>query len=132
MADNYGTDILLGAMGIDPRFPRVSGGTAVAYNVFRRVTTKETLPAYHGNSIDIAERAGNKLDPKGFPSLERDIIRVCVFEERVSTVRPTVRLDTKKEQLNVRILIVLVTGETFTLVMDLSTVSAKVLNVTVL
>ncbi|HNB04318.1 MAG TPA: hypothetical protein PKV97_00180 [Thauera aminoaromatica] len=132
MADNYGSDILLGATGIDPRFPIITGGAVVAYNIFRRVTTKETLPAYHGNSIDLAERAGNKLDPKGFPSLERDIIRVCVFEERVSTVRPTVKLDTKKDQLNVRILIVLVTGETFTLVMDLSTVNAQVLNVAVL
>ena len=46
MADNYGTDVQLGADGLNPQFPLISGHRVVGYNFFRRITTPSNLPAY--------------------------------------------------------------------------------------
>jgi len=132
VADNYGTDVQLGADGLNPQFPLISGHRVVGYNFFRRITTPSNLPAYKGNSVDITAYAGAKLDPANLPTAERDIIRVAVFEERISTVLPTITLDQRAERLKVSVRIALVTGEVFTLVLTLSSTTAQVINATIL
>ena len=99
MATNYGTDVLLGARGCAPAFPLTSGPQTVAFNLFRRFTTSEKLPAYKGNSLDLTDVAGDKLDPNTLPSVEKDMIRVAIFEPRVSTIFPKLTLDRNKELL---------------------------------
>jgi hypothetical protein len=130
VADNLGTDVFLGATGIPPGFPLISGKSVVAYNLFRRCTTSEKLPAYKGNSFDVTQRAGGKLGRNSLPQIASDIIRVSVFEPRISTVFPTVTLE--GEVLKISIRGALVTGETFTLVMDINNVTAAVVGVQVL
>lgn len=108
------------------QFRRITGPAVVAYNLFRRCTTNEILPAYKGNSFDLTERvAGGKLSRTAIPGIEKDIIRVSVYEDRISTVYPKVTL--VGETLKVDIKGVLVTGEDFSLSIDL--VNAKVVHV---
>jgi hypothetical protein len=132
VADNYGTDVLLGATGLDSSYPLISGPKVVAYNLFRRCTTDESLPAYKGNSFDIRKVASAKLNPATLPAIEKDVIRVAIYEPRISTVYPTVTLDTLKNLLLVNIKGVLVTGETFTLILSIDKVSAAVVGIQVL
>lgn len=131
MADDYGTDVILGADGLNPQFPLVSGPRVVGYNFFRRITTPPNLPAFKGNSVDITAYAGSKLNPANLPSAERDIIRAAVFDERISTVFPTITLDQAAERLRVSVRMALVTGEVFTLVLTLSSTTAQVINASI-
>lgn len=132
MATNYGIDVLLGARGCAPAFSLTSGKQTVAYNLFRRVTTSEKLPVYKGNSLDLTEIAGDKLDPNTLPAVEKDIIRVAVFEPRISTIFPKLTLDKQKELLKADMRGVLVEGEEFGLVINISLVSAAVVGITVI
>jgi hypothetical protein len=128
VATDYGSDIFLGATGLSMQFPRISGPAVVAYNLFRRCTTSETLPAYRGNSFDVSDRVkGAKISLTSLPSIEKDIIRVAVFEERISAVYPKVTL--VGDKLKISIKGVLVTGEDFSLTIDM--VKAEVVNVAV-
>lgn len=132
MATNYGTDVRLGATGLDPQWPLINGKAVVAYNLFRRCTTSEKLPAYKGNSFDVRETAGSKLNRAALPTIEKDIIRVAIFEPRISTVFPTVTLDEAKELLKIDIRGTTVEGEAFALVMSINSVSAAVVGIQVL
>lgn len=110
------------------QFPRISGPAVVAFNLFRRCTTSETLPAYQGNSFDVRERVhGSKIALTSLPSIEKDIIRVAVFEERISAVYPKVTLSDDK--LKIFIQGVLVDGVDFSLTIDM--VKSEVVNVSV-
>lgn len=130
MADNFGIDVFLGATGIPPSFRLITGKSVVAYSLFRRYTTAERFAAFHGNSFDVRESAGDKLGKNSLPQIEKDIIRVSVFEPRVSTVFPTVTL--ANEVLKISVRGTLVTGETFTLILNINAVSAAVVGVEVI
>jgi hypothetical protein len=129
---NYGTTFLLGATGINPGFPLVSGKAAVAYNLFLRWTTNDQLPAFKGNSLDLTELVRERSAESILSAREKDMIRVAVFEPRISSVFPTLKLDKKREVLKADARGVLVEGETFGLVIDISLVSAAVVGIAVL
>lgn len=128
MATDYGSDIFLGATGLSMQFPRITGPAVVAYNLFRRCTTSEKLPAYKGNSFDVRERVqGGKISLTSLPAIEKDIIRVAVYENRISTVYP--KLTLVGEKLKIYIPGVLVDGFDFSLTIDM--VNSQVVNVAV-
>ena len=128
MATDYGSDIFLGATGLSMQFPRITGPAVVAYNLFRRCTTSEKLPAYKGNSFDVRERVhGGKISLTSLPAIEKDIIRVAVYENRISTVYP--KLTLVGEKLKIYIRGVLVDGVDFSLTIDM--VNSQVVNVAV-
>ncbi len=129
MATYYGTDLFLGATGIDPRFSLITGKAVVAYNLFRRFTTAFNLPAYKGNSFDIRDVASDKLSVNSLPAIEKDMIRVAVFEPRVSTIYPKVTLDFAKELLKANVRGVLVEGVAFELIFDINTVTAALVGI---
>jgi hypothetical protein len=132
VATNYGTDFFLGATGINPGFPLVSGKATVAYNLFRRWTTNERLPAFKGNSIDLLDLVREQVTESLLPGREKDMIRVAVFEPRISSVFPKLTIDRKRETLKADARGVLVEGEEFGLVIDISLVSAAVVGIAVL
>lgn len=128
MPTDYGSDIFLGATGLSMQFQRLTGPAVVAYNLFRRCTTSENLPAYRGNSFDVTERVrGGKVSQTSLPAIEKDIIRVAVFEDRISTVYPKVTL--VEDKLKIYIRGVLVDGVDFSLTIDM--VKSEVVNVAV-
>lgn len=129
MSTAYGIDVFCGASGIPSRWPLISGKGVVAYNLFRRCTTGESFPAYKGNSFDVRESINDKIGRNALPQIEKDIIRVAVFEPRISTVYPKVTLDQAAERVKIYIRGVLVEGEKFELVLNINMVTAQVVGV---
>jgi len=126
MATNYGTDVELTQRGLRADWPQVKGRIGVLYNLFRRVTTAPSIPAYKGNSIDLREYAGEQISSASLASIPKDIQRVCAHEARCLSVRvdaPTFKDDT----LFVTMYVTLAEG-TFPLVISANNVTAEILN----
>lgn len=126
--DDYGTDVALFNRGLSPQWPLVSGDRTLGYNFFRRLTTRPSMPAYKGNSLDLADYLQKPLKAGQLGAIEREIIRVATFEPRISTVRPKVTLDAD-QTMRVSVKIQPVLGEAFVLVMDVSSVSSAVVSI---
>lgn len=128
MATNYGTDVELTTRGLRPEWPLVKDRRAVLNNIFRRVTTAPTLPAYNGKSIDLREYCGEQLDSATLASIPKDIIRVCAFEARALSVRvPPPTYDDTTGKLTITLYVTLKEG-TFPLVIAVDKLTAEIIN----
>jgi len=124
---NYGTDVRLAHHGIAAHWPLLKGPKVVLFNIFRRITTAPELPAYGGNSIDLRDYCGEQLDPSALGSIEKDIFRVCSFEERASNVRATVQYDVGESSLIISVFVSLET-KTFKMVVKVTSLTAEIID----
>ncbi len=116
---------------LDPYFHRVTGNTAVAHSVLRRlVTRRKTLSWALGVGFDVREMVNEGFDARSQAPLLMIAAHVrteCLGDERVRAADVTVTYDSSTRRLRIEAALVTADGP-FRLVIEVSALTLEILS----
>lgn len=128
MATDYGVDVSC-ISDIDPAFTLVSGPTAVAQALARRLITPRGGLHYAGTyGYDLRQHLNGSLEPGDEFVIASAIEAQCAQDERVFSASATVAFESLTETLRVSIVAQLDEGP-FELVLRVSAVTVEILSI---
>lgn len=127
MATDYGSDVAC-VTDIDPAFAMVSGPTAVAQAIARRLITPRGGLHYDGTyGYDLRQHLNGSIEDGDTFVVASSVETQCEQDERVRSASARVTYDALTETLRVTIALVLDDGP-FELVLGVSAVTVEVLS----
>ncbi len=128
---NFGTDFDLADRFLQ-NFGLAKGRRNLICALFRRLTTDPTTDAgraiYQGQCMDLRLLFAARLTQERLGSAERQVVRVCGYDERVSSATCQAGLNEGARALRVAINITPSSGPAFALILSVDSVTVEILN----